>query len=96
MKFRAAILAVAILLGTAASFGQSCAMCYGSAKSTGKEGQRAINTGVLVLLAPPFGFMTLGVWMAFRYGKKRDIEQGLEPSVDASQYQTFGLAKPLS
>jgi hypothetical protein len=26
-------------------------------------------------LVPPVGFMTLGVWMAFRYGRKRDSEQ---------------------
>jgi hypothetical protein len=49
-------------------------MCYGSAKATSKEGQEAINKGVIVLLVPPFGFMTLGVWMALRYGKKRDSE----------------------
>jgi cytochrome c-type biogenesis protein CcmH/NrfF len=30
---------------------------------------------VIVLLVPPLGFMTLGVWMAFRYGRKRDREQ---------------------
>jgi hypothetical protein len=29
----------------------------------------------MVLLFPPMGFMTLGVWMAFRYGRKRDLEQ---------------------
>ena len=49
-------------------------MCYGSAKATSKEGQKAINKGVIVLLVPPFGFLTVGFWMAFRYGKKRDSE----------------------
>ncbi len=37
---------------------------------------RAISRGVLVLLIPPVGFMTLGVGMAFRYGKKRDEDLG--------------------
>jgi hypothetical protein len=50
-------------------------MCYGSAKATSKEGQEAINKGVIVLLVPPFGFMTIGVGMALRYGKKRDSER---------------------
>ncbi len=75
MRLRAAILAAVILLCSAPAFSQSCAMCYGSAKSTNKEGQRAINKGVLILLVPPFGFMTLGIWMAVRYGNRRDLEQ---------------------
>jgi hypothetical protein len=50
-------------------------MCYTSAKGTPKEGQLAISRGVLVLLVPPVGFMTLGVGMAMRYGKKRDRDE---------------------
>jgi hypothetical protein len=50
-------------------------MCYSTAKATSKDGQRAISKGVVVLLLPPLGFMTLGVWAAFRYGKKRDLEK---------------------
>jgi hypothetical protein len=30
---------------------------------------------VIVLLIPPAGFMTLGIWMAQRYAHKRDLEQ---------------------
>jgi hypothetical protein len=104
MKFRTAILGTVFLLWAAQASGQSCSMCYSTAKATSKEGQRAISKGVVVLLFPPVGFMTLGVWMAFRYGKKRDIEQNLEqeyawatpeqifPLADASQYpyQSFG------
>ena len=75
MKLRAAILAALSLLWTAPAFSQACSMCYSTAKATSKDGQRAISKGVLVLLVPPLGCMTLGVWMALRYGRKRDLEQ---------------------
>ena len=75
MKVRAIILAAFLLLWTAPAFSQACSMCYSTAKATSKDGQRAISKGVLVLLLPPLGFMTLGVWAAFRYGKRRDLEQ---------------------
>jgi hypothetical protein len=75
MKLRAAILAAFLLLWTTSAFSQACSMCYSTAKATSKDGQRAISKGVVVLLLPPLGFMTLGVWVALRYGKKRDLEQ---------------------
>ena len=75
MKVRAAILAAFLFLGATPVFSQACSMCYSTAKATSKDGQRAISKGVLVLLLPPLGFMTLGVWVALRYGKKRDLEQ---------------------
>ena len=78
MKVRVAILAALLLLGTAPAFGQACSMCYSTAKATSKDGQRAISKGVVVLLLPPLGFMTLGIWAAFRYGRKRDLEQAQE------------------
>jgi len=56
------------------AFAQSCAMCYSTARAVTKEGQNAITRGVVVLLAPPIGFMTVGVGLALRYGKKRDEE----------------------
>ena len=75
MKVRVAILAAVLLLGATPAFSQACSMCYSTAKATSKDGQRAISKGVIVLLLPPLGFMTLGVWAAFRYGKQRDLEQ---------------------
>ena len=75
MKLRAAIFAVVLLLWATPAFSQACSMCYSTAKATSKEGQRAISKGVVILLLPPVGFMTLGVWAAFRYGKKRDLQQ---------------------
>lgn len=75
MKLRTSILVIGLLLCAVSAFGQSCAMCYGSAKSTTKEGQKAINKAVLVLLLPPVGCLTFGVWLAFRYSRQRDLEQ---------------------
>jgi hypothetical protein len=79
---RCAAMLVAILsLWTVPAFAQGCAMCYSSAAATSKDGQKAIDRGVAVLLAPPLGVMTLGVGMAFRYGRKRDLEQNRDDTL---------------
>ena len=57
-------------------------MCYSSAAAATKDGQMAISRAVLVLLAPPVGFMTVGLGMAFRYGKKRDREHTPDDSAE--------------
>jgi hypothetical protein len=75
MRRKLAILTLVLLGSAAPAFCQACAMCYSSAQATSKDGQRAINKGVLVLLIPPVGFMTLGIWMAQRYAHARDLEQ---------------------
>jgi hypothetical protein len=75
MKRRLLTLAFMTFLWTAPALGQGCAMCYSNAAGTTKDGQRAISRGILVLLIPPVGFMTIGVGLAYRYGKKRDAEQ---------------------
>jgi hypothetical protein len=72
------LLFLVLTLGTAPAFAQGCAMCYSSAKSASKDGQRALSKAVLVLLVPPVGLMAFGVGFAFRYGKRRDDEQKAE------------------
>jgi hypothetical protein len=71
------LLCIAVLLGAGSlpAFSQGCAMCYSNAAGATKDGQKAISRGVIVLLLPPLGFMSLGVGLAFQYGKRRDREK---------------------
>jgi hypothetical protein len=92
MKLRTAILAALLLLCATPAFSQACSMCYSTAKATSKEGQRAISKGVVVLLLPPLGFMTLGVWAALRYGKKRDLEQARGTVLSLNSALIYSLA----
>jgi hypothetical protein len=75
MRKVAALAALALGMWAMPAFGQGCAMCYSNAAGATKDGQRAISRGVLVLLLPPLGFMSIGVGLAFRYGRRRDQER---------------------
>lgn len=75
MRLLLATLVLFLILGSGSAFGQGCAMCYSTAAAASKDGQRAINRAVMVLLVPPVGMMTLGIGMALWYGGKRDQER---------------------
>ena len=77
MKTRLLTIVTVGLLWALPAFGQGCAMCYSNATGTTRDGQKAISRGILVLLVPPVGFMTVGIGLAFHYGKKRDQELGI-------------------
>jgi hypothetical protein len=74
---RAALIGL-LCLWAVPAFAQGCAMCYSTTSATSKDGQKAIGKAVAVLVAPPLGVMTLGIGLAFRYGRKRDLEQNLD------------------
>lgn len=82
MKRRLAIAGLSLTLWALPAFGQGCAMCYSSATGTTAEGKKALSRGVLVLLVPPVGLMSAGIAVAFRYGRKRDWEDGSEAVCD--------------
>lgn len=74
--FLTALLFVCSLCAVPPAFSQGCAMCSSYVEASSKGGQRAINKAVLLLLIPAAVFMSGGMAMAYRYSRKRDLEQG--------------------
>lgn len=75
MAFLAAILSACSVCVAPPAFSQGCAMCSSYVAASSKAGQRAVNKAVLLLLIPAAVFMSGGMAMAYRYSRKRDLEQ---------------------
>ena len=69
-----------VALWTSPALAQGCAMCRANAKATPKEGQKAINRAIFLMMLPPIGAVTLGTGLIVRYARKRDYENGTESS----------------
>lgn len=77
-KFAFAFLLLLGLLWTAPAFAQGCAMCKANAKATPKEGQRAINKAIFLMMVPPIAAVSLGTGLVVRYARRRDRENDRE------------------
>ena len=80
---RLGTLLLLLALGAAPALGQGCAMCYTSAENAGKNGQKALNRAVTILLIPPVGMMALLVGFAFTYNRQREEEAGSEQDLSS-------------
>jgi len=83
-KFRWLVLGTLLAFGPAHVAAQSCAMCRANAQATPKEGQRAINHAILVMLFPPLGIMSVGLGFALRYGRWRDRQNERETADEST------------
>ncbi len=63
-----------LLIAASPAFAQGCAMCRANAKATPKEGQRAINKAILLMIIPPVSALTFGTTLIVRYARRRDQE----------------------
>jgi hypothetical protein len=61
-----AAIGAVLLLAPVSAFGQSCALCYTQAASSGARMIQALKSGILILIAPPT-FMSIGlVFVCYR------------------------------
>ena len=68
--------ALIICFAPVPAFGQSCALCYTQAASSGARMIQALKSGILILIAPPT-FMSVGViFVCYRRRNKTRDDAG--------------------
>ena len=73
-------LLLACLTFSAACYGQSCALCYTQAASSGKRMIQGLRSGIVALIVPPM-FMSVGITV-LAYRKRNQFRR--DPSGDSS------------
>ena len=84
MRIRLKTLLVASLLlaSNAATYAQSCALCYTQAAGSGHRFIQALRTGILVLIVPPM-FMSVGITL-LAYRKRNRCNDSSERAKDSA------------
>jgi len=59
-KAKPLLLGLLVVIFNAASYAQSCALCYTQAAGAGHRFIQGLRTGILVLIVPPM-FMSVGI-----------------------------------
>lgn len=76
--FGIALAGFVALLAPLPAFGQSCALCYTQAASSGARMIQALKSGILILIAPPT-LMTVGLFVVCykkRNQTRNEAEEG--------------------
>ena len=73
-RTKLALASAVVLACNAASYAQSCALCYTQAAGAGKHFIQGLRTGILVLIVPPM-FMSVGITvLAYRKRNRTNNE----------------------
>jgi hypothetical protein len=67
------------------AYGQSCALCYTQAASSGNRMIHALQNGILILIVPPM-FLSVG-FTVLAYRKRNQYREGIYPPPPATAAQ---------
>lgn len=81
IRAKAALAAAIVLAANAASYAQSCALCYTQAAGSGHRFIQALRTGILVLIVPP---MLMSVGITILAYKKRNRTNDAKESEESN------------
>ena len=76
-----AVAGLIVLLAPVPAFAQSCALCYTQAASSGSRMIQALESGILILIAPPT-FMSIGLFFVCYRKRNQTREDRRDESGD--------------